>query len=96
MQKPDMSESTKKKSLIKMIESFGVIFFSLHYAHSIHAPFWWLKCLVGPNRTDSELVNLYHRFLVWDLMKKPKLTAFIDKMLNPVCGKSMVLYFKKL
>lgn len=85
----------KKKSLIKTIESFGVRHFSSHYAHSIHTPFWWLKCLVGPNRSDSKLVNLYHRLLVWDLMKKPKLTAFIDKLLNPLLGKSLVLYFKK-
>jgi ubiquinone/menaquinone biosynthesis C-methylase UbiE len=85
----------KKPSLIKAIESFGVKHFASHYAHSIHAPFWWLKCLVGPNRTDSKLVNLYHRLLVWDLMEKPKLTSFIDKLLNPVLGKSLVLYFKK-
>ena len=86
----------KKNSLIKAIESSGVKCFYCHYAHSIHAPFWWLKCLVGPNRTDSKLVDLYHRLLVWDLMKKPKLTAFIDQLFNPIIGKSLVLYFKKL
>ena len=86
----------KKKSLIKTIESFGAKHYASHYAHSIHAPFWWLKCLVGPGRTNSKPVNLYHRLLVWDLMKKPKLTATIDKLLNPVLGKSLVLYFKKL
>jgi len=86
----------KKKSLIKTIESFGTKHYASHYAHSIHAPFWWLKCLIGPGRTDSKPVNLYHRLLVWDLMKKPKLTAIIDKLLNPVLGKSLVLYFKKL
>ncbi|NOX35326.1 MAG: class I SAM-dependent methyltransferase [Deltaproteobacteria bacterium] len=85
----------KKTFLIKALESSGVKFFSSHHAHSIHAPFWWLKCFAGPNRTDSKLVNLYHRLLVWDLMKKPKLTSFIDKLLNPVLGKSLVLYFKK-
>jgi len=86
----------QKKSLIKTIESAGVRLYACHYAHSIHAPFWWLKCLVGPNRTDSTLVNLYHRLLVWDLMKKPRITTAIDKWLNPVLGKSLVLYFKKL
>lgn len=85
----------KKQPLIKEIESFGVTHFASHYAHSIHAPFWWLKCFVGPNKTDSKPVNLYHRLLVWDLMKKPKLTSFIDRMLNPLLGKSLVLYFKK-
>ena len=85
----------RKNALIKSIESFGVKLFALHHAHSIHAPFWWLKCLMGPGRTDSKIVNLYHKLLVWDLMKKPKLTFFIDKLLNPILGKSLVLYFKK-
>ena len=85
----------KKASLVMAIESLGLTGFSSHYAHSIHTPFWWLKCFVGPNRTDSKLVNLYHRLLVWDLMKKPKSTAFIDRLLNPILGKSLVLYFKK-
>jgi SAM-dependent methyltransferase len=85
----------KKRALIKTIESFGLKLYACHYAHSIHSPFWWLKCLVGPNRTDSKFVNLYHRMLVWDLMKKPKITAGIDKSLNPILGKSLVLYFKK-
>ncbi|MFH2092346.1 MAG: class I SAM-dependent methyltransferase [Pseudomonadota bacterium] len=85
----------KKKNLIEQIESFGLAHTGSHYAHSIHTPFWWLKCLVGPNRTDSFAVNLYHRLLVWDLMKKPGITSFIDRLLNPVLGKSLVLYFKK-
>ncbi len=86
----------KKSALINNIEFFGVKHFALHHAHSIHAPFWWLKCLIGPAKTDSKIVNLYHKLLVWDLMKKPKITCFADKLLNPVLGKSLVLYFRKI
>ncbi len=86
----------KESSLIKNIESTGVKHFALHHAHSIHAPFWWLKCLIGPSKTDSKLVNLYHKLLVWDLMKKPKITNFIDKLFNPILGKSLLLYFRKM
>ena len=68
---------------------------SHHYAHSIHTPFWWLKCLVGPAKTDSKAVNLYHRLLTWDIMEKPKVTRTLDKLMNPVLGKSLVMYFKK-
>lgn len=85
----------KKPELINRIESFGLKCFSSHYAHSIHTPFWWLKCLVGPNRADSFAVNLYHKILVWDLMKRPRITSFVDKLFNPILGKSLVLYFKK-
>ncbi|MFH2058298.1 MAG: class I SAM-dependent methyltransferase [Pseudomonadota bacterium] len=85
----------KKPELIDEIESFGLKCFSSHYAHSIHTPFWWLKCLVGPSRTDSAAVNLFHKILVWDLMKQPRITSFVDRLFNPMLGKSLVLYFKK-
>jgi SAM-dependent methyltransferase len=85
----------RQNALIKKIRSFDLTFFHSHFAHSIHTPYWWLKCLFGPSRTNVALVNLYHRFLVWDLMKQPALSRFIDKLFNPVFGKSLVLYFKK-
>lgn len=84
-----------KKEIIEKIRDKGPRYLGCHYAHSIHSPYWWLKCFVGPNRTDSAAVNLYHRLLIWDLMKKPALTTVIDRLLNPVLGKSLVLYFKK-
>jgi ubiquinone/menaquinone biosynthesis C-methylase UbiE len=85
----------RKKSLIHRIAAKNMAFLCAHYAHSIHTPYWWLKCLVGPDRTDHCLVNLYHRLLVWDMMKKPAVTRFFDRLFNPVLGKSLVLYFKK-
>ena len=40
-------------------------------------------------------MRLYHRLLVWDLMKQPWVTRAIDTLLNPIMGKSVVLYFTK-
>lgn len=85
----------KKKDLIVLFENFGVKNRACHFAHSLHTPYWWLKCLVGPTRDDSWPVNLYNRFLTWDIMKQPGITRLIDYMLNPVLGKSIVLYFNK-
>lgn len=84
-----------KKELLKKVLPLGFKFQSSHHAHSLHSPFWWLKCLTGLNQngSDSKLVSLYHRLLVWDLMEKPFITGFIEKLLNPVIGKSLVLYF---
>lgn len=84
-----------RAAIIDKIQSRGLSFLGSHFAHSIHTPFWWLKCLVGPNRTDSVPVNLYHRLLVWDLMKQPGITAWLDRLFNPIFGKSLVLYFRK-
>jgi ubiquinone/menaquinone biosynthesis C-methylase UbiE len=64
--------------------------------HGLHSPYWWLKCLLGPTRSDSGFINLYHRFLTWDIMKQPKLTHFLDRLLNPILGKSIVVYLRKI
>ncbi len=85
----------RKKALISLLEQAGVKFLGYHHAHGIHSPFWWLKCFVGPTRTDAPLVNLYHRLLVWDIMQKPWITRFVDRMLNPLIGKSLVIYLRK-
>jgi SAM-dependent methyltransferase len=85
----------KSKALITLLESFGLKKWAVHYAHSLHTPFWWLKCLVGPARENATLVNLYHRFLIWDIMKQPSSTRFLDDLLNPILGKSIVVYLKK-
>jgi SAM-dependent methyltransferase len=85
----------QRKALIRMIVRTGLTLERVHYAHSLHAPYWWLKCLVGPSRDDSLPVNLYHRFLTWDIMHHPRLTRQLERFLNPVLGKSLVLYFNK-
>lgn len=85
----------KKKTLVDLLESAGLTQWGFHFAHSLHVPYWWLKCLVGPEREDCRSINAYHCLLVWDMMKKPWITQFLDKMLNPILGKSMVLYLRK-
>ena len=82
--------------LTELIENAGNLKWSQHYAHGIHSPYWWLKCAFGPTRNDCRPVNLYHDFLVWDIMKKPRLTRTLDRLLTPLIGKSLVLYFKKI
>lgn len=66
-----------------------------HHAHALHSPYWWLKCAVGVTNDDHPLVKGYHQILVWDITKAPKLTRWTEKLLNPVLGKSLVLYARK-
>jgi SAM-dependent methyltransferase len=73
----------------------GFHFQKRHWAHGLHSPFWWLKCWRWEQQEQSRLINLYHRFLVWDLMDKPWLTQTLEKCLNPLMGKSLVMYFRK-
>jgi ubiquinone/menaquinone biosynthesis C-methylase UbiE len=67
-----------------------------HHAHGLHSPYWWLKCAVGLNGSDDHpLAAAYHRLLVWDIMKQPKITRLAERALNPVIGKSLVVYAVK-
>ncbi|ROR98823.1 methyltransferase family protein [Sinobacterium caligoides] len=70
-------------------------FYAKHWAHALHSPFWWLKCIFWKTQESNRLIKLYHRFLVWDLMDKPWLTRTLERCLNPLLGKSVVLYFRK-
>ncbi|WP_280346312.1 class I SAM-dependent methyltransferase [Nocardia neocaledoniensis] len=65
------------------------------YAHALHAPYWWLKCAVGVRDDGNPLVRAYHRLLVWDMMSAPALTRTAERLLNPLVGKSVALYFSK-
>ena len=44
------------------------------------------------HRDQHPLAQAYHRLLVWDIMQHPPLTQLADRALNPVIGKSLVVY----
>lgn len=77
------------------IERRGFNYYRRHWAHALHAPFWWLKCLFWERQDESKIISLYHKMLVWDLMEQPWLTRTLEKVLNPIMGKSVVMYFQK-
>jgi SAM-dependent methyltransferase len=66
-----------------------------HHAHALHSPYWWLKCAVGVHDDAHPLASAYHKLLVWDIMKAPRTTRLADKALNPLIGKSLVVYATK-
>ncbi len=66
-----------------------------HHAHGLHPPYWWLRCIFGIDRPDALLPQLYHRFLLWDLARKPRVTRLLERVLNPLMGKSLVVYAEK-
>ncbi|MFP4477666.1 MAG: class I SAM-dependent methyltransferase [Desulfatibacillaceae bacterium] len=85
----------RKKELRRLFESAGLKCVGSHGAHALHAPYWWIKCAVGVENEKALPVKLYHRMLVWDIMRRPLLTRAIEKALNPWMGKSVVMYFVK-
>lgn len=83
------------RDLSAQIEALGFTSLCRHWAHALHSPFWWLKCLFWERRDEHWLIRQYHRFLVWDLMDRPALTRLLEKLLNPIMGKSVVMYYRK-
>lgn len=83
------------KELIDKISKAGMNFTGKDYAHGLHAPYWWIKCAVGVRNDGHPLAKAYHKLLVWEIMKQPKALQLAGKVLDPLIGKSMVLYFTK-
>lgn len=83
------------RQIKSLMATAGIHFEQYHYAHSLHTPYWWLKCLTERLSLPSGPLQLYHRLLVWDVMRRPRLTRFIEWLLNPLLGKSLVLYGRR-
>ena len=84
----------KTPELTERLARSGFVVDGVHHAHALHAPYWWIKCAVGPSR-EALLPKLYHRFLVWDMTARPPVTRLLERALNPVLGKSVVVYVTK-
>lgn len=82
----------RRNALQRSIEAFDMVRYDGHGAHALHVPYWWLRCLFWSN-AEAAPVSLYHRLLVWDLMRRPRLTRWLDRLCNPWLGKSIVMYF---
>lgn len=69
-----------------------------HHAHALHTPYWWLKCAVGPTDDEHPAVRAYRQLLVWDIEGSEPvstLTRTAERILNPVLGKSLVVYARR-
>jgi SAM-dependent methyltransferase len=66
-----------------------------HHAHGLHSPYWWLRCALGVDNERRWPVRLYHRLLVWDIVRRPASTRLLDRALTPLIGKSLVMYARR-
>jgi SAM-dependent methyltransferase len=85
----------KEHELRERLARAGFVIDGHSFAHALHSPYWWLKCAVGVTNDEHPAVKAYHRLLVWDIMKAPRLTRGADRLLNPLVGKSVVVYCHK-
>jgi SAM-dependent methyltransferase len=66
-----------------------------HHAHGLHSPYWWIKCAVGVDNDQHVLARTYHRFLAWDITHPSRAVRFVEHTLDPLIGKSLVMYATK-
>jgi SAM-dependent methyltransferase len=85
----------QRRQVLDRLRRVGLHPYASHHAHALHAPYWWLKCALGVDNDQAAPVRMYHKMLVWDIMKGPKLTRIGEAALNPVLGKSLVVYATK-
>jgi SAM-dependent methyltransferase len=85
----------RRSTLVDRLRRAGLKPLDSHHAHALHTPYWWLRCVVGTTRDDHLLVRAYHRVLVWDIVRAPRVTRVAEHLLNPLMGKSLVVYLRK-
>jgi SAM-dependent methyltransferase len=85
----------KERELMNLLEDAGTRCWRIRYRHGLHSPYWWLRCLVGHKNERPLPVRAYRRFLEWQILRHPPLTAMMDRILNPLIGKSVIFYLKK-
>jgi SAM-dependent methyltransferase len=86
----------RRGQLCRRLRDAGLAPYRQHHAHALHSPYWWLRCAIGPNCDSNRVVQAYHRLLVWDITAKNPLTRWPEAVLNPMLGKSLVIYARKL
>ena len=84
-----------RRELEQLLRSSGFIIDGHAYVHGLHSPYWWIKCMVGTTNDQNWVVQKFHALLVWDIMKAPRVTRFLEVVLSPVLGKSLVVYATK-
>jgi SAM-dependent methyltransferase len=85
----------RKRDLETKLVTAGLSLRGAHHAHALHSPYWWLKCAVGVDDPEAWPVRKYHDFLVWQITTQPQWLDTVDRALNPVLGKSLVVYTQK-
>jgi len=85
----------REAELREKLRRAGVQPGAAHRAHALHSPYWWLRCAVGPTNETNPLVRGYRKVLEWDIVSAPAATRVADRVLNPVLGKSLVVYAHK-
>ncbi|MHB8189296.1 MAG: class I SAM-dependent methyltransferase [Ferrimicrobium sp.] len=79
-----------------LLREAGVEPVASHHSHALHSPYWWLRAWIGIAASEhSSVVSWVNELLCREMVgAAPRLTK-LERLLNPVLGKSFVVYAKK-
>lgn len=84
-----------RRQLSRLLTDNGLRLTHTHGAHGLHTPYWWLKCIFGPNAEPNAAVRAYHALLVREMTRRGPALAAISRLLDVVAPKSLVVYGTK-
>jgi SAM-dependent methyltransferase len=85
----------RRSALVARMRESGLTPYFCHHAHALHSPYWWLRAAVGVANDQHPAVRTYHRLLVWDITAGTPVTRVPERLLNPIVGKSVVVYARR-
>jgi len=86
----------RQHELEAKLEAAGCWLRGSHHAHALHSAYWWLRCATGVHRVDPPwVVRRYHDLLVRQIAGRAPALAALERALNPVVGKSLVVYAQR-
>ena len=84
----------RPRELALGLSAAGLSTTGVGFAHGLHTPYWALRSVMHlPNADESAIVRAYRRFLI--RATTSKLLDRVERALNYVCPKSLILYAEK-
>ena len=85
----------KKSNILKVMQDHNFSFIQSEKYHAFHSAYWWLRCIFWQTQEKNFLVKVYKKILERHILKNTPIMDVIEKLLNPILGKSISFYFKK-
>ena len=85
----------KKSNILKVMHDHNFSLIQSEKYHAFHSAYWWLRCIFWKTQENNFLVKVYKKILERHILKNTPIMDEIEKLLNPILGKSISFYFKK-
>jgi len=83
-----------RKRLARLVVQGGFRLRASHHSHALHSPFWWVRSAVGIERKHWLVAGIEQQLVAEMMGQRPWLTR-LERLTNPILGKSLVLYAER-